>query len=52
MERTVRWILLSLLVALVASCGQSGPLYLPEEPQAASVSGQFLPAQPDAHNRY
>jgi len=30
----VRWIILGLLAALVATCGQKGPLTLPEEPQA------------------
>jgi|TARA_Y100001933_G_scaffold60114_1_gene60245 predicted small lipoprotein YifL len=31
----MRWLLLGFIVALqAASCGQKGPLYLPDEPQA------------------
>ena len=33
MEPVVRWTILWLLTALVATCGQKGPLYLPEEEQ-------------------
>lgn len=31
MESVVRWTILWLLTALVATCGQKGPLYLPDE---------------------
>lgn len=34
-DRDVRWTILCLLAALVATCGQKGPLTLPEEPKAA-----------------
>jgi predicted small lipoprotein YifL len=35
MDCVVRWVTLYLLVSLVASCGQRGPLTLPEEAAVA-----------------
>jgi len=31
--RHTRYLLLLTLIALLAGCGQKGPLYLPEEPE-------------------
>ena len=33
-HRHTRYLLLLALVALLAGCGQKGPLYLPEKPEA------------------
>lgn len=43
MESVVRWTILWLLTALVATCGQKGPLYLPDE-----QPGEDAPLRADA----
>nr|WP_165789569.1 lipoprotein [Halomonas endophytica] len=40
--------LAALLLVLLAGCGQAGPLYLPDDEQAAERYGG--PASPDAAN--
>ncbi|HEY5645081.1 MAG TPA: lipoprotein [Pseudomonadales bacterium] len=40
----MRWTILCLLATLVATCGQKGPLYLPEEPATfAFEAGRSIP---------
>ena len=34
----MRWLVLMALTGYVASCGQQGPLVLPEEPQTRSLT--------------
>jgi predicted small lipoprotein YifL len=44
MDGVVRWTILCLLASLVATCGQKGPLYLPDEPaKLAMESGRSIP---------
>ena len=51
MDSVVRWMVLCLLTTLVATCGQKGPLYLPEKPatgvqERAYSPGQVMGSQP------
>ncbi|MGE0621782.1 MAG: lipoprotein [Pseudomonadales bacterium] len=40
----MRWTILCLLATLVATCGQKGPLYLPDEPaKLAMDAGRSIP---------
>jgi predicted small lipoprotein YifL len=39
----VRWLLLTLLVSSIATCGQKGPLELPDTAAAAPSSAVFTP---------
>ena len=43
----MRWMILWLLTTLVATCGQKGPLYLPEDdsPEAASNTASIYSAR-------
>ena len=43
----VRAALLALALLLVAGCGQKGPLYLPDDQQAAERYGDPADATPD-----
>ncbi len=44
MDSVVRWTILCLLATLVATCGQKGPLYLPDEPaKFAAPTGRSIP---------
>ena len=38
----MRWVLFALLVSLVATCGQKGPLHLPEEEPEGAVGKYAL----------
>lgn len=39
----MRWMMLALLAALVATCGQKGPLYLPEDPARQEAALPVVP---------
>jgi len=44
MDGVVRWTILCLLASLVATCGQKGPLYLPDEPAKLAIeTGRSIP---------
>ena len=49
----MRWVLVALWCAMVATCGQKGPLYLPEERPPADSLGEVgdpsTRAAPGAH---
>ncbi|MCG6656550.1 lipoprotein [Halomonas campisalis] len=42
---------LAVLLALLAGCGQKGPLFLPEDTQAAERYGHQATASPDPESR-
>jgi predicted small lipoprotein YifL len=44
----VRWVILWLLTTLVATCGQKGPLYLPEETPEAEPDSVFSASSTNA----
>ena len=39
-HRPTRFLLLLTVIALLAGCGQTGPLYLPEEPEETEQAAE------------